>query len=353
MLGRLKAGLVAGLALFWASGALACSVCLSLPEQTAIDKLLNARVVVLARPQAQDSYRYTIKQRLFAAPNPPQSLPEIPHLIDNNTRSLLLENPENTVLFAYAEPRGSVLPRRSGQKPGANQWQRLFVLTPTRRAFVEQLWQAAQDWPESGQRGAFFAAYLSHEDHLLSDLALSELDRLPYAQLRQITAPIPTQRLAWNLRRMNRLAYVSVSLRLIGLSDDTEMRARLKETYPLALQRERLNLYAWALAGIELDRAAALPRIEARLMDPASTAEHRRDLLRALSDAGEAFPTLRTRMIPVFSNTLSTQRDTLAQIALTMTTWQERSLDDQFQIALSQGPLDPAARYMLRLHLAD
>lgn len=329
----------------------ACGVCITLPDASLADHLLSAEIIVLAGPAPNDPFRFVPKQMIKGTPDDLARLPEIPFLIDSTTRKTFRNDPKTSILFTY----GAVYKDAAGRSVSRS-WKRIFTLAPDRAQFLTDLRDAAERWPPVGQNAAkrveFFATYVTSSDPVLRDTALIELDRAPYPVVRALRPEVPTDQLMQEFRNINRISFVPVSIRLLGLkTDDAEAVANVRSRYPRAVQTGSGYLYEWALAGLEMDGLVAVKTIEDALQIAGRKPEDRQSLIRALADAGTVSPNLREPIIDIFSRALSDDSALALNVAIATRDWRETRLDQQLKAISEREDTDPVARFVIQTKL--
>ena len=289
------------LGLFGLRPALACQVCIALPEASLADYLITADVVVIAGPAQDDPFKFAPRQIVKGKSDNLDRFPEIPFLVDSTTRAAFRADPEMTVLLTY----GTVAKDDAGRGL-SRKWTRIFTLTPEREKFLDALWTEAELWQDrataSDARVAFFSRYLSHEDRVLKDTALIEIDRAPYSGIQLLRNTVAADELLREFDSLARIIFVPVAIRLLGLQDEDEKaRQIVRSRYPRSVLQSSGYAYDWALAGISFDGPDAVIVIDAALGSANLGKEHKRSLIRALADSGTVSPALRDQIIRIFS----------------------------------------------------
>ncbi len=262
-------------ALLGAGQAVACAFHYYLPEKTAVDYLVDGSDVVLARtaPDNKFAYKTAIVLR-GTGPDAP-----LPFLVDRVTRLKMANNPDDYRLFA----------RENGDA-----WQSVSHVTPAYHKLLEQVLTKSNTWEAgySAERLALFAPLLTHPDPLVQKLALREVDKAPYALLRQADTNIPADRLLSQLWTREGVAFQSIRVLLLGLSDTAQARAEVYDFFDRTQSWQSANnLGAFATALIELDGIDGVARLEDRLLsDPAQPLAKLEQALEAMAiqNAGAA-----------------------------------------------------------------
>jgi len=327
-------------------------VCITLPDASLADHLISAEVIVLAGPAHDNPFRFTPRKLIKGTPEDLSRLPEIPFLVDSTTRAAFRRDPGQSILFTYGTTNKDAAGRSISRS-----WKRVFSLTPDREKFLADLEDAAKHWPDGSgtppERVAFFAEILSSNDPVLRDTALIELDRAPYPLVQALRPDVPTDQLRQEFRNINRISFVPVSIRLLGLkTHDTEAAELVRSRYPQALRTGSSYIYDWALAGLEVDGSVAVETIDAALQIAGRNLKDRQSLIRALADAGTASPNLRDPIVSVFSRALIDDNALALNIAIAASEWHETRLDHQLQTVLDHEETDPVTRFVIQTKLA-
>ncbi len=325
---------------------LACPVCITLPEYSLADRILSARVIVLAAPTPENPFRYSPVSILKGTPKQVSALPDIPYLVDSVTRSAVRVDPNRTVLMIY----GDGLRDRAGRSLSTG-WSKGFLMTPERADFVSEIREQGRAWA-FGQsadpaRVSFFGNFLGHEDAVLRNAALIEFHRAPYEIVRQLRVPHPISPLLQELNDRNRLAYAPAVIRLLGLQSGPEAAQAVRTRYRTALRVGDLNLYDWALAGIEVDGSEAIEAIGGALTQSNHALEAKRDLVQALTDGGTARFEHQAQILRIFERELEKDASLAVWIALAAKSWETDVLNSRFRSILISEELEPAAQFLV------
>lgn len=196
--------------MFGPRSALACPVCVTLPETSLADHLITADVVVLAVPAQDNPFKFAPRQIIKSTSDDLERVPEIPFLIDSATRAACRADPEMTVLLTY----GTVSKDGAGRGLSRKRT-RIFTLTPEREKFLEALWAEAELWQDrttaSNARVAFFARYLSQGDRVLRDTSLIEIDRASYGSIQILRNTVAADELLREFDSLSRMSFVPVA----------------------------------------------------------------------------------------------------------------------------------------------
>ena len=242
---RLMAALVA---VAWLAGgpALSCAFHTYKPERTAVDWLIEARHLVLARPDPTNEFAYRVSRVIRSG----TAIDKIPFLVSSQLRRRLAANPEDAVLFAAGDDA---------------QWRQVAYVDPDFRRIMQAVENNAERW-RTGYHPArvqMFAALQDHPNPALRDLSIRELDRAPYALLRRIDVRISPESLLEKLWTREGYPYQSIRVLFLGLTKSNKARSEIRAFIDrVANWDEARNLGAFATALIELDGSGGVARLE-------------------------------------------------------------------------------------------
>lgn len=342
----------------WTDAALACPVCVTLPERTVADHVLEGQITVLARPDPQDPFRFAVTEVLRGDPKDLWELPEIPFLVDTRARALFARDPNATVLLTYGPAT-----LRPGEDPYAVPgmvWKRHPSVTPERRALLEQILAGGDLWfwggePDDDERFAFFAPMHNASDPVIRDMALSEIERSSYRLIRSLDVQVPVSELAARLQQLSEMPYGPLYVLMLGLSDDPAARDVVDAGFVSAMRRKGdPRLAAWITAAIEQNPGEALGAVAARYVDGGDnvSVQDMLAMLTALSVTGTARPELRADIVPILKDLALERPDFAADVAYAFYDWQEWSMADIFaEMIEAQNFEDHAVLYMLEIYV--
>lgn len=248
-----------------AEGAKACAFHGYTPNPTLIDVLLTTEQVVIARPASPGSNRYKLVETL-AGPE----VSNIPITVDPATRALLDGKPSSTVLLARD---GSYGP-----------WLEIAILDDRYRKFVTGVLQQQSELRLGGdkKRLRLFATLVNDQNPDIRRLALRELDRAPYGDLKRLRLP-RIHNLRQDLEAGDR-DLMPIRVLLAGLSQDRSFTGFLSAKLDAAIQDEVPYMGAYATAMIELEgRTAVQDILERHLKAEGQSTATREKLLQALA----------------------------------------------------------------------
>ena len=226
----------------------ACGFHNYIPEKTIVDRLLDSRRVVVARPDADDPFRYKVISYLMGNTGPV----EINDLVDSTTRRKLLANPKDAVLFVMSERDRS--------------WQRLVYLDDSFSKIIKTVLDNFEEWKSGFHHDRFrvFSNFYDHPNIALKELALLELDQAPYKLLRTLKLRINAEVLISELWSFRGLPFIQIRILLLGLTNSDTARLEIRKYLARAAFENRWNksLGAFATALVEIDGASGLERLE-------------------------------------------------------------------------------------------
>lgn len=259
-----------------ATQAVACAFHNYAPGNSLVDRLLASDHIVLARPDPEDPGAYRAVRALEGGIADVM----IPEPLDPETRTRLLANPGDSVLFARDEAYGP--------------WMRLAYLDPAFGAVIDEVMVRLPQWELGDDLGRFamFAPLVDHPDPELAASALREVDQADYSVLRQLPLPRDVGPALAQIDLPDEAELRPIRILLLGLSGDPRAEAYLRPAFERALRAEGAVLGAYATALIELggpDTAANMARevlLDARL--PVETRELVVEAFALHSQSGDA-----------------------------------------------------------------
>lgn len=244
----LRMWLVAGLcALTWgwfAGLALACSFHTVLPEKSFSDRLTGASHIAFAREDIHRPFTFQVEHKVQGD----FSNLDIPLLVDSTTRRRLNINSGDSVLLVRSADDGS--------------WHRLAYVHESDRDLFNRLVNAKGNWSAIAGRDTRFETFAALQDHpraALQRIALTELDKTSYGQLRTMDVRLSAAELQSSFNDRFGLPWVPIRILMLGILGDAESKSAIQR----AIQRagsagfER-NLGAWSTAFIEIEGDEAI-----------------------------------------------------------------------------------------------
>ncbi len=330
----------------------ACGVCIERPDASLADHIISAEIIVLAGPAPGNPFRFETHRIIKGGWDRLNALPDIPFLIDSVTRRAIRSDPSRSVLMTYGPAY-----KDSTGRSASKSWRRIFLMNPDRREFVEKLRSTGEHWvygtTDTHDRVLFFAEYLWHPDHALHTAAMIEIGRAPYDLLRPISGRFSTRQVLQEFNDLNRFAYRSVAIRLLGLQADPLARSFVRARYANSLKSGGSNSLEWALAGIEADEATAISAIGQALQNTQRSEDDKISLIRALAEAGSSQAKFRTQIIQILAEVLEQDPELAPQIAIATRNWGKTALHQQFEALVALEETDLATQFVLNMVLGE
>ena len=215
------------LMLLFSMPSVACMVCIPFPEGTAIDDLLEADVVVLARENPDKPFSYLAVETLQGE----LETPAIDLFVNSATRRRLSLHPElSMVLVRKHNPR----PNQPGER---DQWRALGYASDTFEAIVRNTLLNASTWQGPGGvqlRYEFFMPYLANPERSVRNLAYLEVGKAPYEVIRQADRFVEPARVHAFLNDTLYLEWRRLYILLLGVNateaDAALVRARMQSS---------------------------------------------------------------------------------------------------------------------------
>lgn len=356
---RCAAVLALGFAVF-ASRAEACMVCIPLPQATAVDHLLGAETVVLARENPDRPFSHVATEVLKGEID----APGIDLFLDSTTRRRLALNPDRSVVLVFGvagTPAGSSLWHRRSPDTDAESggWRSLGYASPRYEALIREILARSPLWdriPGRDDRAAFLIPYLADVERPIRELAYLEVGQASYDTIRKADPFVSAGQLQAFLGDPKYLEWRALYVLLLGV-DATAEEAKAVHRAMAGFARfdTTRNLSAWATALIEVDGDAALDWLETEYLgapdrDPDAVAE----VVKALSVHGaRAGSGLRERIVQSYGVLIQTHPSLAGWAARDLTAWHDWRFAEALEAARESGvPMDGATRYAIDYHLA-
>lgn len=243
--------LCAVLSLVGAGQTVACAFHGYTPSQTLVDILLATEQIAIARLDPSNPDRYLLVETL-AGPD----VPDLPVKVDPGMRALLAEDPSSTVLLARDGAYGP--------------WMEIAFLDDRYRDFIFRILRRQSELllGNDRKRLRLFAELLNDPSPDIRRLALQELDRAPYGDLKSLRLP-KVQTLRQDLGSSDD-ALLPIRVLLAGLSRDLSYSPVLSDGLDTAIRQDLPYLGAYATALVELEGQQAVELIFDRYLTSAS-----------------------------------------------------------------------------------
>jgi hypothetical protein len=295
--GRLRAASL--LLLVLAMPAAACPVCIDKPEATLAERLLRADAVVIAREDPARPYHFAPVATLRGAAG---AVP-IPLLLDSTTRRQLTARPEEGVLFV-----------RDGDT-----WTHAGYADAASREIVTAILAEGPSWEgRTGARFTFFEALLHHQNGRFRRLAIDELSRASYGQIRSMAMPIDGATARRALSDRHQIPWHGFYILMLGLSERAEDQALVRDWNAAATRLGgSRELDAWATALVEIDGAAGVSRLANDWFETAGRdVDAVRGVITALAvQAREGDPAVRPSILAALHDLPSRRPDVAGSVA--------------------------------------
>lgn len=315
----------------------ACQICIAYPQTSAVDVLMEADCVVLAREDPERPFHYRSVEVLKGDLGPE----EIDLFLNSATRRLLGIYPKRAVVLA--RPGG-------GDQSG---WSSCGIADPVFGPLVREILRRAPGWEhEPRQRAVFFSQFLGHENAQLSTLALLEVARAPYREIRGLGGALSRDQLRAFLANYRYVEWHALYILLLAQSEDARDREFIAESFHSAVRfGSTVQLAAWATAFIELHGAEAIDLIEAEYFhNPSRSAKELVEIAKALSVHGtNGSAALRDRIVVAYGLLLAMNPGMTAQIADDLLAWGRREYAAEIGQFVAANPLSFDLSTTLRL----
>lgn len=326
----LRRSLAAGVLALWAAPASACLVCVELPEDTLTDRIWAAEAIALVRPDPDNAFAYAPVKLLAGASGDP-----VPFLVDSASRRRFAADPALVALVLRAPGGEWELAGQGGPEIGR------FV---SEAMAQETAWSDEADDPD---RAAAFRALHAQDHALLRKLALNEMARMPYAQVRQTEVALAVDWLSDRLVDPGWYGWQPVLVKLLGLHPDPAARDILRAR---ALTIRPEDRAPWLVALIEADGEAGIARMLGDSQDGAAA----RAAIRALVTHAGATPEHAPAVAAALVRLASDHPGLAAEAVPGLAALGDFSLAPRVADLLASGAVaDPAEAFALKLYLAQ
>jgi hypothetical protein len=318
----------------------ACNLCVSYPEKSAADVLIESAVVALAREDPKLPFSLAPVEVLKGNHNGAH----IELFLDSATRQALAGNPSSAVVVVQEKEGGG--------------WRRLMLANSQHQSLVRRILLFAPQW--QGARGQlrrveFFLPWFGHEDPVIYELAYLEIARAPYGVIKRVSRVVPREQLERILNRPEYTRWRSLAFLILAHRGEAKDKQFLAESFRNA-ERFQLssNLAALAAASIELEGARAISYIEDRYFARLDRSdEELREVLKALSLHGsEGRVQLRDHIVAAYGKLLEVHPEMVAFAAADLLDWNRTEWKEELaELERGSTRLDDLAREALRQYL--
>ena len=321
--------LPAGACSFTATAVSACMVCIELPEVTLTDQLWAADTVVFARPSAENAFKYAATSTLRGRIEDP-----IPFLVSSAARRQFDRN-EDIAALVLRMPDGTWDLRGLG---GSELVEFAKVALQSERAWTDQ----AND-PD---RALAFRDMHDHSSPNLRRLALTELSRFPYIDLKSMDVGLSPDWIAERLFDVSWIAWQPILVHLLGLHRDPRAHEFIRQHALKIREEDRLP---WLVALIEVEGEAGVQRILANTLQTDQPAQARLAAVQALTIHAEATPQLSPSLTAALRHLIADDAELAAFAAEPFLRRRDFSLAADAEAILSKGGVrDPASAFVLK-----
>lgn len=346
----LALALVVGLGISGAP-AMACAICITAPEKTLVDRILESETVLFAREDPSRPFSFAPVAVLKGSVDDVS----LPFLVDSTVRRRLNATPEAAVLVVRTV-RSPVRPLvRADPEPT---WLQLAYADGEFRAIIDQILALEDSWmaDRTGQaRFDFFEALHDHADPAIRELAVSELARAPYRFIRGMTLRLTPAEIATVLRDPAMLTWAPTYKLLLGRSADPAVHQMVRDRVRTpASHAAPSDLAAWATALVEIDGAPGVDLLAQRYIKvPTRTAGELQEVLSALGvHAQDGDPSLQPVLVTAFHEFARAHPELAPVVAYHLLSLKDWSQVDYFECLLdSERAWSAADRMMLQVYV--
>lgn len=306
--------------------AIACPVCMPLPQQTLADQLIAAEVVALGREDPQRRFSFTAIAVLKG------ELPD-PHIdlfVDSFARRRL--NADGDCVAMLIQTTGG-------------QWTNLGIADPQLQTIVRRVLAFAPKW--TGQHGSrrrleYFLSLWGHKNRTIFELSYLELGKAPYPFIQQFSQSVSPQELQPILTDRNYLAWRPLAILMLGQHTDDGSRKLICESFAsYASTSSTTNLSAWTTAYLEQFGNSAINVIDRKYLQNTSRSRIETEaVLKALSVYGHAADLDgKNRIAESYREALKTHPYTIVPIVNDLAAWEIWENDEEIaRILATQRP---------------
>ncbi len=244
-----------------ASTALACAFHNFEPQITVVDQLLASEEIALAYPTFDDALRY---DPLASIGSDLEDV-EIPQRVDAATIEKFSQNPDGYVLFA---------------RESYGKWTRMANVDGDMVEVFDDILSRLDRWRagDDADRMVYFATKLGHQDIRVHRLALRELDRIDYAQLRQLELNISVEAIMSRMVVLSDPYLQPIQILMLGMTGGSDWGALLKSGLDEQSDEAGAAFGAYATAYIEVVGAEAARHVARNFVSKSSLSTNARTL---------------------------------------------------------------------------
>ena len=314
----------------------ACQICLPIPKRSAADRIVDAEIVVLARPDPEDPFSWKAVEVLKGENPPPIDL-----FVDSGMRR---------TFSVYTDRKMVLVHEDEGE--GAR-WGRLEVADELFEKVVREIIDQSPAWAEDPRvRFDYFAKFFRHENSTLRSIAHLEVARAPYPDILSLARRMPLEPLREFLGDVRYVEWHALYILLLSQSEQEEDRERIRAAVRSAEQFGLTQqLAAWATAWIEIDEEVALDFLGEHFLAADDSSQRQLGaVVAAMSQHGRnGHQHLRPQIVGHYRRLLEVHPDLAPDIAPDLIAWQAWDLEPQIAEILASDQLELGLQRVLKL----
>lgn len=305
----------------------ACQICVPFPETTSTDILLAGEAVVLAREDPDRPFHYRAVEVLKGT-------------LDETKIDLFLNSSTRRQLSIFPE-RSVVLVRTADGEEAT--WQSVGVADKEFGPLVREILKASPAWEQDpSKRTTFFAKQLGQEHSQIGNLALLEVARAPYAEIRKLGGALSRDQIHAFLKNYRYIEWHALYILLLAQRDDAADHAFIMESFQSAIRYGMtIQLAAWATAALEIEGTKVIDLIENEYFrNQARTPKELTEITKALSVHGtHGSQELRNRIVISYGALLKLNPVMATQIVEDLIAWKRTEYAAQIGKFVADHPL--------------
>lgn len=315
----------------------ACQICVPFPKKSAADYLVEADVVLFAREDPERPFHLSPVTVLKGG----LGLGKIDLFLDSASRRRLAAYPDR-----FAVVVGKVV-------DGEKAWQRVGIADGEFASIVREILASAKAWERQPKlRVEYFGKLLGHQDSQISNLALLEVGRAPYDEIKRMKDAVSRDEIHAYLENFRYVEWHALYILLLAQSEDPRDRQVIWDSLRSAAHfGSVIRLGAWATAAVEIGGEEAVEFIESEYFKAANRSENElKEVALALSVHGtNGHVHLRDRIVAAYRVLLENHPSMTAAIANDLIAWKRTELADEILGYLAAHPREFDFQTTLRL----
>ncbi len=224
----------------------ACPLCVELPRETLVDKIAQAKCVLLASLSPESQFEFSAQEVIQGR-------------YDSESINLFVDSVTRRVLTLDSERRVILVQSRLGT------WSSFGVASANYEALVRRLVTLIPSWSSTDiesdsfvARMLFFVPLFGHDERQIRELAYLELSRAPYPLVRKLGKSVTRKDYRTVLERREYVKWRALAYLLLAQSSDPSDRQFIMDRfYSMSAVGGARNLAAILAAAIEVDRDRA------------------------------------------------------------------------------------------------